>query len=390
MIDFTSALYLGQHPLSVSFPPQLSVTTGKPAALCEPRLHQEVAQEVARKQGLERGLLAPSTLHVFWDIITLLGRSGAVLLDEATYPVGRWGVMRAVLRGVPVASFPANDAERLARLIHGYRQQHRIPWIVTDGWNVAQGKPAPLARYLELLKPCAESVLLVDDTQAFGILGQHPTARLPYGTGGGGCLPHLGLQSPKILTITSLAKGLGVPVAVLAGSTERIERYRRGSEVRVHTSPVSNLHAWAAWQALQNDRSQGDALRNQLYRKVGLFKRTLRPVATTGGWFPVQKLALPSAQAVFSLYHLLRRAGIQSLLLANDRQPTVPKLAFCIRADHPETALVYTARQIATIIGENKPIYAKSSNVIDHEPIADSKINPPSRPKSGHAGQSVY
>ncbi|WP_420149280.1 hypothetical protein [Spirosoma sp.] len=177
MVDFTSALYLGQQTLSASFPPHLSITTGKPAALYEPRLHQMVAKEVACKQGLESGLLAPSTLHVFWDIVASLGRSNAVLMDEAMYPVGRWGVLLAAFRGVPVASFPANDAEQLARLIHMHRQQNRTPWLVTDSWNVAQGKPAPLGMYLELLKSCKESVLLVDDTQAFGILGQNPNAR---------------------------------------------------------------------------------------------------------------------------------------------------------------------------------------------------------------------
>ena len=369
MIDFTSALYLGQHPLSVPFPQHLPVTTGKPAALYESCLHKDVAQAVARKQGMERGLLTPSTLHVFWDIVAVMARFGAMLIDEAIYPVGRWGAMRAVLQGLPVASYPANDAEQLARLIHSYRQQHRIPWIITDGWNVAQGQPAPLGLYLELLKPCREGVLLVDDTQAFGILGQHPTSALPYGIGGGGSLPHLSLQSPKILTITSLAKGLGVPVAVLAGSANRIERYRRNSTVRVHTSPVSNLHAWAAWDALQNDQLTGDTLRNRLYQNVRLFKQTVRPVTTTGGWFPVQKLTLPNATAVFSLYNQLRRQGIQSLLLANAQQPTVPEVAFCIRADHPTAAIVHTGRQIKAIMSETDSVHPKSHNLIHHESL---------------------
>ncbi len=372
MVDFTSALYLGQHPLSVSFPRHLSITTGKPAALYEPRLHQVVAQEVARKQGLERGLLAPSTLHVFWDIMATLSRSNAVLMDEATYPVGCWGAMRAMLRGVPVTTFPANDAEKLGQLIHSYRQQNRMPWIVTDGWNITQGQPAPLRLYLELLKPCREGVLLVDDTQAFGILGQQPNARLPYGTGGGGCLPYLGLQSPKILVVTSLAKALGVPVAVLAGSTKQIERYRQLSEVRIHTSPVSNLHAWVAWQSLQNDRVQGDTLRNRLYQNVTLFQRSVRSAATTGGCFPVQKLALASAKTVFLVYRHLRLKGIQPLLLANSQQPTVPEIAFCIRADHSTAAILYTCQQINAILNANDSVCPPSRNLIRHEPFVYS------------------
>ncbi len=366
------------------------MTTGKPAALYEPRLHRLVAQAVARKQGLERGLLAPSTLHVFWDIIATLGRSTAILIDEAMYPVGRWGVMRAMLRGLPVTSFSANDADGLARLIHAYRGQNRVPWIVTDGWSVTLGQPAPLARYVDVLRPCRDGVLLVDDTQAFGVLGGQSSARLPYGTGGGGCLPYLGVQSRKILTITSLAKGLGVPVAVLAGSADQIERYRQRSEVRVHTSPVSNLHAWAAWQALETDRTMGDALRSRLYWNVQLFRQTLGPITPAGGCFPVQKLQLPNAGTAFTLYNQLRRLGIQSLLLANDRQPTVPEVAFCIRADHAPAAIAHTARQIRAILREIRSVYAKSPNFSHHEPIAHPNLHPSRQPKNGDDGQSIH
>ena len=371
MVDFTSALYLGHSPLSIPFPQHLSVTTGKPAALYEPCLHQLVAREVARKQGLERGILAPSTLHVFWDIVSLLNPSNVVLIDKGMYPLGRWGAMRALFKKVPVVTFETNRLEQLGRLVYTYQQQNRIPWIVTDGWHMARAQPAPLAQYLEILKSCRESILLVDDTQAFGILGQRERVGLPYGRGGGGCIPYLGLQSPKLLTVTSLAKGLGVPVAVLAGSAERISQFRQRSEVRVHTSPVSNLHAWAAWQALQTDQQHGDNRRDRLYRNVMLFQRTLRSVVTSGGFFPVQKLRLSHTAPVLKLYHSLKAQGIHSLLLASHQQPTVPELAFCLRADHTAEDITYTCRQIDVINQENNPVDSKARKNSHYEPLVD-------------------
>lgn len=371
MVDFTSALYLGHSPLSSPFPQHLSVTTGKPAALYEPRLHQVVAQEVARRQGLERGILAPSTLHIFWDIVSLLNQSNVVLVDESIYPLGRWGIMRALFKKVPVATFRANNLEQLGRLVYTHKQQNRIPWIVTDGWNMERAQPAPLAQYLEILKDCRESILLVDDTQAFGILGHRAATGTPYGCGGGGCMPYLGLQSSKLLTVTSLAKGLGVPVAVLAGNPERINQFRQRSDVRVHTSPVSNLHAWAAWQALQTDQQNGDDRRNRLYQNVTLFQRMLRAVGTSGGFFPVQKLKLVHTATVLTLYHSLKARGIYSLLLASKQPLPVPELAFCLRADHTTEAIMYTCRQIDSIYQDSNRIDQKARKTIYHESLVN-------------------
>ena len=374
MVDFTSALYLGQRPLSVPFPPYLSVTTGKPAALYEPRLHQKVALEVASRQGLERGLLAPSTLHLFWDVISTLGRSSAVLLDEGMYPIGRWGALRAMMQGMPVTLFSSDNIEGLDKFIYTYRQQNRTPWIITDGWDIAKGKPAPLDIYLKLLKSCRESVLLVDDTQAFGVLGRQPTADFPYGSDGGGTLAYLSLKSPKIVAITSLAKGLGVPVAVLTGSEKRIRHYQQCSEIRVHTSPVSNLHAWAAWQSLETDRSIGNELREKLHQNVSLFRRTIQPIIPGGGWFSIQKLVLPNARITFRLYNQLKSQGIRSLLLANHQQPTVPEVAFCIRADHTAEAIMHTVRHIKRILNETS-FHRKINNPSAHESLTNTPIN---------------
>ncbi|UOQ51421.1 aminotransferase class I/II-fold pyridoxal phosphate-dependent enzyme [Hymenobacter cellulosivorans] len=334
MVDFTSALYLG--PPRLQLPAGLPLTTGRPAALQEPDWHRRVAGEVARRQGLETGLLAPSTLHLFWDVLTLLPRSGVVFIDKTMYPVGQWGAARAVLRGLPVVPFSAANLPALARQLHTYRAQGRTPWLLTDGWRLNGAGPAPLARYLQLLSPDSASALLVDDTQAFGVLGARPSVRQPLGQGGGGTLPYLGVRHPQVLTITSLAKGLGVPVAVLAGSRAWLRHYEQCSTVRVHTSPVSGWHAAAAAQVLQHDARHGEAARHQLTRHIGQFRQDLQAAGLRlrGGWFPVQKLVLPRASASLGLYQLLREEGFQALLLADAARPTVPQVAFCLRADH--------------------------------------------------------
>lgn len=338
MLDFTSALYLGPRTLPPP-PAGLVLTTGRPAVLGEADRARWVAQAVARRQGLAAGLLAPSTLHLFWDVFRLMPAAGVLLLDRRLYPVGQWGGLRARARGLPVVQFRADDLGGLARLLHTYRQQGRTPWLVADGWHPGGG-PAPLARFAELLAPCPGAVLLLDDTQAFGVLGAAPGPAAPLGHGGGGSLRWAGLDAgaggPEILTITSLAKGLGVPVAVLAGRAARLAQFGRCAETRVHSSPVSAWHAWAAAAALRHDDRHGEAARHRLGQRIGQFRAALARAGLRpgGGLFPVQKLVLARTTAALSLHQQLRQAGINALLLAGETRPSVPEIAFCLRADH--------------------------------------------------------
>ncbi|UOQ68149.1 hypothetical protein [Hymenobacter volaticus] len=281
MLDFTSALYLG--PPTFSVPTNLPLTTGRPAALQEPGWQRRIAEMVANRQGLETGLLAPSTLHLFWDVLALAPSSAVIFIDQAMYPIGHWGAARAALRGLPVVPFDADNLPALRRLLHIYRQQGHIPWLLTDGWRLAQEGPAPLSCYQELLRPDPRSVLLLDDTQAFGVLGAKPSAQHPLGQGGGGSLPYAGVRGPGIVCISSLAKGLGVPVAVLTGSRKWVARFARRSATRVHNSPVSNWHAWAAGQALHRDAARtGNAARQQLAQRIREFRRKMGQLA--GNW----------------------------------------------------------------------------------------------------------
>lgn len=352
MPDFTSALYLGPKRLPPP-PPDLLLTTGRPAVLADDARATAAAQEVARRQGLEAGVLAPSTLHVFWDVFRLVPANGVVLLERRLYPVGQWGALRARARGLPVAQFRAEDLPGLARLLHTYRQQGRTPWLVADGWHPGRG-PAPLARWAALLAPHPGAVLLLDDTQACGVLGTRPGPASPLGQGGGGSLKWAGIDprhGPEILTITSLAKGLGVPVAVLAGRAARLAQFRRRAETRVHTSPVSAWHAWATAAALHHDAHHGEAARQRLGQRIGQFRQALARAGLQprGGIFPVQKLVLARTTAVLSLHQQLRQAGIETLLLAGEQHPGVPEIAFCLRADHSAACIEQVAATLTAL-----------------------------------------
>ncbi len=320
---------------SAELEPWAQLTTGVPAALAAPPAAATLARELAELQGCERATLAPSTLHLFWDLFGLLGGArAAIYMDEGLYAVARWGIERAAARGATVRSFPHHDAESLRQFLRQHAHGRARPIIVTDGFCPGCGQPAPLAEYLELARAFGGH-LFMDDTQAIGIFGHAPHDSAPYGTGGGGMLRRLGAAEPNALVVSSLAKGFGVPVAVLAGSRDAVEGFERGSDTRVHCSPPSMAVTRAAAQALILNRKCGDELRLRLAQLVRHFRHCVKAVGFPfiGGLFPVQTLAPSCEINPLRLYQYLLRRGVRTVL-RRSRCGQAALLSFIITARH--------------------------------------------------------
>ena len=179
-------------------------------------------------------------------------------MDEGTYAIARWGVERAAAQGVAVCTFPHHDAAAARALIEGDAQGRSRPVILTDGFCPLCGESAPIASLLQIVERHGGQLVL-DDTQAFGMLGEKPCAATPFGLGGGGSLKWHGGSSPHAIAGSSLAKAFGVPIAVLAGSEALIGRFEQRSETRLHCSPPSLAALRAAEHALAMNRVQATA-----------------------------------------------------------------------------------------------------------------------------------
>lgn len=351
MLDFSSALYLGFRHESCSLQPWSNLTKGKPAALSAPDGEQVTAQRLAKLQGCEDGLLAPSTLHLFWDLFGILSKYNlAIYVDAGAYPIARWCVIRAAANGIPVQSFPHHDAYMLQqKLRHGIPHNAR-PVIVFDGFCPGCGKPAPVAEYLEITRAFG-GYLVIDDTQALGILGHSPDHIHPYGIGGGGLLRWSSIQGPEILMVSSLSKGFGVPVAVLAGSKSIISLFKANSGTRVHCSPPSVAVINAAWRALGINSKRGDSIRSRLLRLVRRFRAKLANSRLSAiGWlFPVQTIRIPYRHDPELIHHELLMAGIQTVLR---HSPVDHKLlvSFIITALHNDSDIDYAANILIQVM----------------------------------------
>ena len=335
MPDFTSALYLGLNHDSRSLAGWRQLTSGKPALLEEPPGAEQLAAGLSRLQGTEQSIVLPSTLHLFLDVFESLAiEDTAVYVESASYPIARWGAERAALRGVPMITFERHSPRDLLRhLVRGARQGKR-PLVVADGICPLSGQLAPLANYLEALRHFG-GVLLIDDTQALGLVGNNAGMKTPYGLGGGGSLRYWGVNGPDILIGASLAKAFGAPLAVLSGGNRLIRHFKSQSLSRLHCSPPSVAVIQSAQHALMINANKGDQLRLRLASNVRLFRRALARLGmiADGGFFPVQTLRLRDDVSPFVLHQKLLQRKVKTLLLKS-REGASARLGFVISASH--------------------------------------------------------
>ncbi|MBD7917541.1 aminotransferase class I/II-fold pyridoxal phosphate-dependent enzyme [Cellulomonas sp. Sa3CUA2] len=323
MLDLTSSLFLGLHHPAGGPGGWASLTTGRAAALDEPAAARRVAARVAARLGAPAGVVHRSVLHALVDVVDLLAPS-VVLVDAAAYPLVR---LAAGATAPVVRTFGHHDVDDVVRLLAGERAgrgwgaRSGRPVVVTDGWCAACNRPAPLAA-LERVVRAAGGTLVVDDTQAFGVLGP----------GGSGTWRWAGGRPVGAVQVVSLAKGLGAPLTVTTGPRDVVARLAVHG-TRWHASPPTAADLRAADRA--TDPAGGPALarrRRRLWWLVRALRAGLRRwgLAVVGRPFPVVHACVPDpARAA----RVLRGRGVRTLVLAPACLPQ-PVLTFVVTAEH--------------------------------------------------------
>jgi 8-amino-7-oxononanoate synthase len=275
-------------------------------------------------------------------------------MDAGVYPIARWGIERAMARGAPVHTFPHGDAAALRNLLRRDRRSRLSPIVVTDGFCPGCGVHAPIAAYVEGVRAHGGQVI-VDDTQALGIYGNSAGVDAPYGLGGGGSLRRWNISDEDVIVIGSLAKGFGVPMAVMAGSRKMIDRFEQRSETRVHCSPPSLATIHAAEHALEMNDDHGEALRWRLAQNVRHFRTRLSELGFTaiGGLFPVQTLRLKPEQAAVQVHDRLHVRGIETVL-HRGRNGNRPCISFILTARHGSNEIDRAVEVLASALSVQK------------------------------------
>ena len=351
MRDFASALYLGLRHGRDDLARWTALTTGAPAALREPRLARRVARDVAALQGCERGTVAPSTLHAFWDLFGILrSRTTAVLVDGGAYPIARWGAERPAACGGVVREFAHHDVDALTRQLETAANGGRRLIVVSDGFCPSCGEAAPI-RGLVTAARRHGALVVIDDTQALGVFGRDPGPAAPLGLEGGGMLQHTRTFGGDIVLVSSLAKAFGAPLTVVSGSRDLIDRFEREGDTRVHCSPPSAAVLHAAARAIEVNRRGGDALRLRLALLVRRFRERARARGLTlgGGLFPVQAFGGLSFSGMRAVHRRLLQSGVRTVF-ARSRHDSSAQVNFLVTARHTTADIDRAVEQLADAV----------------------------------------
>lgn len=352
MIDLVSSLYLGLAHPSNCLPGWKALTAGVPAALQEPPGAREVAARTRRLLGAATTYVAPSTLHAFVDVAAALtthpARPAVLAVDVAAYPIGRIGLGRGLQPGAKrIASLPHFHPESAARWAHRQRQAGRRPVLLIDGFCPGCGRIAPLEA-LSRAVGAEGGVLVVDDTQALGIVGFDIGDGHPWGHSGGGSLARAGCLA-NVIVVASMAKAFGAPVAIVGGPAEILKTGRPYGPTFAHSSPPSVPSLLAAGRALQINDDLGDLLRRRLLDRVLTLRGALlrHGLSVDSGLFPVVRIPVGSGLEAVQLAGRLRDLGVRGVPLGPSCKGRAA-LGLAVTAVLPGSDLRRAASAVAT------------------------------------------
>jgi 8-amino-7-oxononanoate synthase len=232
-----------------------AVATPKPVIELERRLSDLI--------GVEDVMIFPTVTLLHFGVLPLLaGVDGAIIIDTAAHKSMHEASALARAKGATVTSFKHRDAADLeAKLARSMHKARRI--IVVDGVYSMTGQTVDLARYQELAETY-DALLYVDDAHGFGVLGENPTAEMPYGFRGNGVVRHLGRSYDRILYIGGLSKAFSTMAAfVSCPNAEYRQLFQAASTmIFVHSVPIATVAQ--AHSALDINETDGDEIRGKL------------------------------------------------------------------------------------------------------------------------------
>lgn len=271
--DFASANYLGLdlHPAVVDcIDPAVRKWGVHPSwtrVVASPGLYNELEQQLARFTGAPETLVFPTVTLLHIGLLPLLvGADEYLLLDERAHHSMQEAALIVKGRDGKIEHFPHNDMDALEELLAQLPQEvNKI--IAVDGIYSMTGGPAALVEIVELCK-FYNARVYVDDAHGFGVIGEQPDERHPYGRRGNGLVRHLDLdyEDDRIIYVGGMSKAFSSLTAfVTCISEEEKKKFCEASTwIFSGPSPTASLASSIAGISI-SDSAEGDSIRHNLY-----------------------------------------------------------------------------------------------------------------------------
>jgi 8-amino-7-oxononanoate synthase len=328
LADFASCNYLGfdlDQEIIEAVPEYLRTWGTHPSwsrLLGSPRLYEDIEERLTDLIGCEDTLLLPTITHIHMSVIPLLAASGTIFMDARAHKTIYDGCQVARARGAAVKRFRFEDADHLDELLRAERDPTRL--VVMDGVNSMTGNAPDIAAFARVAREHG-ALLYVDDAHGFGVIGERPTADMPYGHRGNSVIRHAGETYENVVLVGGFSKAYSSLLAFVACPTEVKDLLKVAAPPYLYSgpSPVASLATVLA--GFDVNERRGDAIRRDLHDMTARILDTLHRLGVARpnrSGFPIIEVPLRDHTRIAAVGELLYRRGVYVTLAAF---PLVPK-----------------------------------------------------------------
>jgi glycine C-acetyltransferase len=276
-------------------------------------VHKDLEAAISRFLGTEDTLLYSSCFDANGGVFeTLLGEHDAVISDELNHASIIDGIRLSKAQRYRYRNRDMADLQ--GQLQAAESGGARFKLIVTDGVFSMDGTIADLAAICDLAERHG-ALVMVDDSHAVGVLGQH----------GRGTPEHCGVQGRVDLVSGTLGKALGgASGGYVSGRGPIIELLRQRSRPYLFSNSLAPSIAGASLEVLQLLEREGQGLRSRLQANARRFRAAMAAAgfALAGSEHPIIPVMLGDAAVAGSMGQRLLERGIYAVGFSF---PVVPK-----------------------------------------------------------------
>jgi len=282
--DFASCNYLGfdlNDEIIESIEPALKKWGVHPSwcrLVASPSLYVQAEEMLADLIKAEETLILPTVTLIHLGVIpALVGNDGVMLLDKSAHMTMYEAAKGARDSGATLKSFKHGDFEALEQMLHEH-QSNPKKLILVDGTYSMTGNYADVPQLAKLAKQY-DAIVYIDDAHGWGVVGENPDEKLPYGYKGNGVVRHFDAEYENVLYIGGLSKAYS-SLAAFVSCDKNLKAFLKAYATPYDLSgpcPTASLQSLITGLAV--NETQGDDLRKQLYK---LTERAIKGIRDLG------------------------------------------------------------------------------------------------------------
>ena len=332
IFDFASCNYLGidlEPEIMEAIPPALQKWGVHPSwtrAVASPGIYEDLERALAELVGAPMTLVFPAVTLLHAGVLPLLaGSDGVILKDISAHRSIIEACRLAQTNGAEYLDFKHNDPVDLEARLARYPIE-RTKIIAIDGVYSMSGEYPPLPEFVRLAKQYNAWVYM-DDAHGIGVIGEEPSAQMPYGHKGNGIVRYYGLDYVKdrLIYVAGLSKSFSSFGAFITCHDMAMKNLFRSASTFIFSGPSPVASLASALAGIELNRREGERWRVQVYQ---LTRRLIDGAREQGyevindNYFPIVCVVIGKTHDVIEACKILWEYGI---LITPALYPIVPR-----------------------------------------------------------------